>query len=239
MKEDAVREKLATCTRIFAMQGLLGMFGHISAFLPESGRVVICPGAGADKAKVQAEDMLVLDLNGRVLEGMGSLPREWPIHTELHRARANALAVAHCHAHYSTLFAIASRPLQPVTMGGVIFADGVPVYSAAEFIDTPERGRRLVEVIDNRRAALLRCHGFVSVAGSIEGMLHTSLVLEDNARKSVEALQLGDLQPLSHDECVRIEPTYPEARAKNHFTYMAIQEARWDRQPATGLGPPV
>jgi ribulose-5-phosphate 4-epimerase/fuculose-1-phosphate aldolase len=76
MKEDAVREKLATCTRIFAMQGLLGMFGHISAFLPESGRVVICPGAGADKAKVQAEDMLVLDLNGRVLEGMGSLPGE-------------------------------------------------------------------------------------------------------------------------------------------------------------------
>lgn len=239
MNEDAIRERLATCTRIFAMQGLLGMFGHISAFLPDTQRVIICPGAGADKANTRAENMLILDLDGRLLEGSGSLPREWPIHTELHRARQDALAVAHCHAHYSTLFAIASRPLRPVTMGGAIFTDGVPVYPETEFIDTPEHGRRLVQVIGERRAALLRCHGFVSVASSVEGMLHTSLVLEDNARKAVEALPLGELHPLSHDECVRIEPAYPEARAKVHFAYMAALEARWDRQPATGLGPPV
>ena len=49
MNEDAAREQLATCTRIFAMHGLLGMFGHISVFLPESQRVVICPGSGAEK----------------------------------------------------------------------------------------------------------------------------------------------------------------------------------------------
>ncbi len=239
MNEDSLREQLATCTRIFTMQGILGMFGHISAYIPESKRVVMCPGAGADKAKVKGEDMMVLDLNGKVLDGAGSLPREWPIHTEIHRARPDALAVAHCHAHYSTLFAIAKRAFLPVTMGGAIFPDGVPLYPEAEFIETPELGRRLLEVIGNLSAVLLRCHGFVSVAGSIDGMLHTSLILEDNARKAVEAVGLGELNPLSREECLRIEPKYPEARAKSHFAYMAIKEARWDRQPATGLGLPV
>ncbi len=183
MNEDAAREQLATCTRIFAMHGLLGMFGHISVFLPETRRVVICPGSGAEKAAVQAEDMLVIDLAGKLLDGRHTIPREWPIHTELHQARPDALAVAHCHAHESTLFAIAQRELRPVTMSGAIFADGVPVYPRVEFIDTVAAGRRVVEAIGDRLALLLRCHGTVSVGTSIEAMLHTAFILEDNARK--------------------------------------------------------
>jgi ribulose-5-phosphate 4-epimerase/fuculose-1-phosphate aldolase len=239
MTEDAAREQLAACTRIFTMYGLLGMFGHISAYLPASERVVMCPGAGADKSTVRPEEMLVLDLAGRVLAGTGDVPREWPIHTALHRARPDALAVAHCHAHYSTLFAIAQRELRPVTLGGAIFPHGVPVYTAVEFIDTPDAGQRLLAAIGDQMAILLRCHGFVTVGGSVDAMLHTSLVLEDNARKAVEAVALGAVEPLTPEDCVRLLPTYPEQRARAHFAYLRTQEQRWDRQTATGLGPPV
>src|SRR5262249_3332105 len=83
-------EKLATSTRILAMQGLLGLFGHISVYQPENKRVFMSPGAGSDKATVQGKDILVADLDGRVLEGKISLPIEWPIHTTLHGARADA-----------------------------------------------------------------------------------------------------------------------------------------------------
>ena len=45
MADDrALREQLATCTRILAMEGLIGMFGHVSAYDPASGRVLLCPG---------------------------------------------------------------------------------------------------------------------------------------------------------------------------------------------------
>src|SRR5438067_3292680 len=134
------------------MHGLLGMFGHISVFLPESQRVVICPGSGAEKCDVRAEDMLVIDLDGKLLDGRHTIPREWPIHTELHRARPDARAVAHGHAHESTLFAIAQRELRPVTMSGAIFADGVPVYQPVEFIDTVGAGRRVAEALRDRLA---------------------------------------------------------------------------------------
>ena len=239
MNEDAAREQLATCTRIFTMYGLIGMFGHISVFLPDTQRVVICPGSGADKANARAADMLVIDLEGHLLEGSASIPREWPIHTELHRTRPDARAVAHCHAHHSTLFAIAQRPLRPVTMSGAIFPDGVPVYPDVEFIDTLDAGRRLVDALGDKPAILLRCHGSVSVASSIEGMLHTSFILEDNARKLLESEPLGEIQPLSREECRRLVTDYPEARARAHFEYMATQERRWDRQAATGLGLPA
>jgi ribulose-5-phosphate 4-epimerase/fuculose-1-phosphate aldolase len=237
MREDAAREQLATCTRIFTMYGLIGMFGHISVFLPETRRVVICPGSGADKATARAEDMLVIDLDGRKLDGAATIPKEWPIHTELHQARPDALAVAHCHAYASTLLAIAERPLRPVTMSGAIFADGVEVYEEVEFIETLDAGRRLVAAVGDRPAILLRCHGSVCVASSIEGMLHTSFMLEDNARRLVDVQPLGNaIRTLTPEECRRVQPSYPEARARAHWAYMAAQEARWDRQPATGLG---
>jgi ribulose-5-phosphate 4-epimerase/fuculose-1-phosphate aldolase len=235
VNEDAAREQLATCTRIFAMHGLLGMFGHISVFLPETQRVVICPGSGAEKATVQAEDMLVIALDGTLREGRHTIPREWPIHTELHQARPDARAVAHCHAHESTLFAIAQRELRPVTMSGAIFADGVPIYPRVEFIDTLAAGRRVVAAIGDRRALLLRCHGTVSVGSSIEAMLHTAFILEDNARKLLEALPLGAVEPLTREECLALETGYPEARARAHWAYLAADERRWDRQRATGV----
>ena len=126
--ETVLREKLATCTRILAMQQLIGLFGHISTDDGETGRVYMCPGMGNDKTLVQPDDILALDLHGQVLDGEKRLPVEWPIHTVLHAQRADALAVAHLHSPYATLFSIADREYRPVTLQGSIFGAGIPLY---------------------------------------------------------------------------------------------------------------
>ena len=46
--ETELREQLATCARIFAMQGLLGLHGHVSVYQPEAKRVLFSPGSGAE-----------------------------------------------------------------------------------------------------------------------------------------------------------------------------------------------
>jgi ribulose-5-phosphate 4-epimerase/fuculose-1-phosphate aldolase len=55
--ESELREQLATCARIFAMQGLLGLHGHVSVYQPEAKRVLITPGAGSDKANLCAQSV--------------------------------------------------------------------------------------------------------------------------------------------------------------------------------------
>ena len=54
--EYELRGQLATCTRIFAMQGMIGVFGHVSVYQPELKRVFITPGMGSDKGSLRAED---------------------------------------------------------------------------------------------------------------------------------------------------------------------------------------
>lgn len=236
--ETILREKLSACTRIFAMQELLGLFGHISAYDPQSQRVYFSPSMGVDKTMVQAGHILVSDVAGKVLDGEQRLPAEWPIHTALHERRSDALAVAHLHAPYATLFAIARREFRPVTLQGTIFGGGIPIYTEPALVRTARQGNDLADVIGDRPAAFLRGHGIVVVARDVEQMLYASLILEDEARKWVQASALGDVHTLSHDDCVAFGAAaeFP-GRAQRCWRYFSEIEKRWDKQPGTGCVP--
>ena len=233
--EFELRGQLATCTRIFAMQGMIGVFGHVSVYQPEAKRIFITPGMGSDKGSLRAEDMVPIDLSGKALEGEQGPPVEWPIHTALHGARADALAVAHLHTPYATLFTIARRKFQPVTLQGAIFAGGVPLYPEAQLITTPARGDSLLKTIGDKRATLLRGHGIVVAGQNLPEVLYTSLVLEDDAKKSWQAASLGEVGTISEEECRAFGAEIAlERRAQRAWNYFCSLEARWDHQPNTG-----
>jgi ribulose-5-phosphate 4-epimerase/fuculose-1-phosphate aldolase len=235
VSEFELRGQLTTCTRIFAMQGMIGVFGHVSVYQPDAKRVFITPGMGSDKGSLRAEDMVPIDLGGKPLEGQQGPPVEWPIHTALHRVRADALAVAHLHTPYATLFAIAKRRFQPVTLQGTIFSDGVPLYPEAQLITTPERGEKLLNTIGDKRAALLRGHGIVVAGRNLQEVLYTSLVLEDDAKKSWQAAALGEVGTISQEESRQFGGEIAlERRAQRAWNYFTGLEARWDHQPNTG-----
>lgn len=236
--ESALREKLAVCTRIFAMQGLIGLFGHVSAFDPETRRVLITPGMGSDKAMLDGSTMLVMDLAGKIIEGQVRPPVEWPIHTALHSVRADALAVAHLHSPYATLYAIAKREFTPVTVQGSYLSDGVPLYRQPRLITTPDRGQQVANVAGNKRAVLLRGHGIVAIGKELEEVLYAALLLEDEAKKAMQAASLGEVGVITAEECraFSAEADWP-ARARRAWTYYAALEARWDKQPASGAVP--
>ena len=235
ISENDLREQLALCTRIFAMQGMIGVFGHVSVYQPETKTVFITPGMGSDKATLRPDQMVPTDLKGNAIAGTEGPPVEWPIHTALHGARRDALAVAHLHTPHATLFAIAKREFRPVTLQGAIFNEGVPLYPEAQLITNPERGNALLKVIGNKRAALLRGHGIVVVGQNLQEVLYTALVLEDDTKKTLQAASLGEVSTISDQDCRAFGAEIAlERRAQRAWNYFASLEARWDRQPGTG-----
>ncbi|MGH7783961.1 MAG: class II aldolase/adducin family protein [Candidatus Binatia bacterium] len=234
--ETMLREKLATCTRVVAMQGLIGVFGHVSAYDPGSKRVFLSPGMGSDRSTTKGEDVFVLDAGGKILEpGDGDVPIEWPIHTAIHAARPDVLAVAHLHSPYATLFAIADRPFQPVTLQGALFAEGIPFYRQVNLVKTAAQGGQLVQVMGDKRAVLMRGHGAVVGARDLEEVLFCALVLEDDACKTMQAATLGKVGTISLEECRAFDAESGlRRRAHRAWDYLAGLEARWDRQMSTG-----
>jgi ribulose-5-phosphate 4-epimerase/fuculose-1-phosphate aldolase len=232
--ESELREQLATCARILAMQGLLGLHGHISVYQPETKRMLISPGAGSDKANLRAGDMVLAGLDGNAVDGRPP-PLEWPIHTAIHAARADALAIAHLHPPYATLFSISKRDYRPITMHSGLFGKGIATYGEAHLITSVERGETLKQVIGDKRAAFQRGHGITVVARDVPELLHTTLALENDALKTLQAAALGEVGTLSAEEVAVLEQEITlDMVAPRTWTYFTTLEARWDRQPASG-----
>jgi L-fuculose-phosphate aldolase len=232
--ETELREQLATCARIMAMQGLLGLHGHISVYQPEAKRMLISPGAGSDKANLCADDMVPAGLDGKAADGKRP-PLEWPIHTAIHAARADALAIAHLHPPYATLFSISKREYRPITMHSGLFGKGIATYREAHLITSVDRGERLRGAIGDKHAAFQRGHGVTVVARNIPELLHITLCLENDALKTLQAASLGELGTLSAEEMAVLENEITlEMVAPRTWTYFCTLEARWDRQPNSG-----
>ena len=102
-------------------------------------------------------------------------------------------------------------------------------------ITNPARGEALLKSIGNKRAVLLRGHGIVVVAQNLPEVLFSSLVLEDDAKKTLQAATLGEVGTISPQECKTFGAEIAlERRAERAWNYFCSLEAKWDKQASTG-----
>jgi ribulose-5-phosphate 4-epimerase/fuculose-1-phosphate aldolase len=205
-----LRQQIATCTRLLVMTEVMDYSGHVSARIPGTDHVLIQP-RDTSRLALTADDILVVDLDGNVLEGDAPAPAETALHTSMYRARPDAVAVCHGHPPFSTLFSVVDRPLLAVRNFAYRFANGVPIHSDTTHIRSMAQGRAVAQTLGNRRVCLLRAHGTVIVSSSIQELFADCLDFEENARSLIYASALGPLLPLTHDEQGVLSESYGRA----------------------------
>lgn len=89
---------------------VLFTWGNVSAIDKESGRIVIKP-SGVDYEGMSADDMVVLDMDGHIVEGKLNPSSDTPTHLALYRAFPNVGGVVHTHSKHATVFAQAGRDI--------------------------------------------------------------------------------------------------------------------------------
>ncbi len=143
--------------------------------------------------EVMPEDMLVMDLEGNVLAGHHAAHLEYPIHTELLRARPDAQAVVHTHPYYSVVLGASEFELLPLTAHGCYFAPPpVPKFAdTTDLIVTRADGQALARALGGHRAVLLRNHGVAVVGPSVEEAAIAAVLLEEACRVQVLTQALG------------------------------------------------
>jgi ribulose-5-phosphate 4-epimerase/fuculose-1-phosphate aldolase len=202
-----LRQQLATCTRLLVMTDVMDYSGHVSARIPGTDRVLIQP-RDTSRLALTADDLLVVDLDGNVLEGNAPAPAETALHTSVYRARPDAQTVCHGHPPFSTLFSVVDRPLLAVRNFAYRFANGVPVHSDTTHIRSMAQGRAVTQTLGDRRVCLLRAHGTVIVSKSVQELFMDCLDFEWNARSLIYATALGPLLPLTPRETVELQESY-------------------------------
>lgn len=190
-----LRALVATSCRILYRLGLSDYLGHPSARVPGTNRVVIKPKhsprvRGMDT--MRPDQMVVIDLDGNLLEGEEIPPAERFIHTEIYRARPDALSVVHTHQPISTLMGVVGLPILPILhVEAPLVERPVPTFPCAELVVTPELGRGVAEALQDHAVCHLQGHGIVSVAGSVQEATLGAIHLERLAEMNFKAAQVG------------------------------------------------
>lgn len=204
--EQTLREQIATCTRLLVMADIMDYSGHVSARIPGTDRVLIQP-RDSSRATLDPEDILVVDLEGRLLEGEGPAPSETALHVQVYQARPDVAAVCHGHPPMSTLFTMVDQPYVAVRSYAYRFRD-MPIHADPTHIRTAEQGRAVAATLGSGRACLLRAHGTAVASGSIQELFMDCLEMEENAKGVIQAKALGTVVPINDDEAERIKISY-------------------------------
>jgi ribulose-5-phosphate 4-epimerase/fuculose-1-phosphate aldolase len=186
---DALIAALLKAWHFLYRRGFIEGFGHISARLSEGNRFLLARHSLGPKA--DADDFLVVDMDGRKISGRGDMPGEYPIHLEILRSRPDIGSVIHYHGMYSTAFTTSEQTLRPIHLMGTLFHDGIPIYPDPRLVSNSERGVALAKSLGSHRAVLLHGHGAAITGASVEESVAGAFLFEENAHRACVSATLG------------------------------------------------
>jgi L-fuculose-phosphate aldolase len=193
-----LKKKIIDVMRFMDEKGLnYGRAGNVSVRVDED-RVLITP-SGVVKSAMLPEDILLVTMDGRVLEGGRKPTVEMPLHLTIYKSYKHVKAVIHAHSIYTSVLAVARLPLPPITEEMILYTGGeVRVAEFAPF-GTIELAQSVVKALEGRSAAILANHGVVTVGRDLDEALETLLVVERSAQIYILSLLLGRAHTIPED----------------------------------------
>jgi ribulose-5-phosphate 4-epimerase/fuculose-1-phosphate aldolase len=186
MTREELRRDVALANRIVHAAGLVSAFGHVSARI-EGTQTFVFP-TRASPALADPQRLLVLDVDGRQLEGEGEPNTEFWIHARIYAARPEVMSVAHVHSPACVVLGQIGQPLQVMHNSGAVFADGVPLFERPGLIRTRDLGDQVAAALGEHRAMLLRGHGANIAEVDVRRAAVVACFLEEAAELQLRAL---------------------------------------------------
>jgi L-ribulose-5-phosphate 4-epimerase len=181
--------------------------GNVSVRDPQSGYVAIKP-SGVRYEDLAPENMVIVDLDGTVIEGELSPSSDTSSHLYIYRRRDDVNGVVHTHSTYATAFAALGRPIPVVlTSMGDEFGCPIPCGGFA-LIGGEAIGEVVVSSIGDSPAVLLKNHGVFTIGKTGEAAVKTAVMLEDAARTVWVAMQMGKPDEISPADVAKLHKRY-------------------------------
>jgi L-fuculose-phosphate aldolase len=168
------RDQVSSAARRLAAAGLVaGTSGNVSA--RRGDHVAITPTGGV-LSELDAGQVTVVDLEGRVVDGDLEPTSELDLHLSVYR-RYGTGSVVHTHAPIATALSCVLDELPCVHYEMLLLGGSVRVAPYATF-GTPELARSVVEALEGRTAALMSNHGAVTHGADVEAAVRATELLE-------------------------------------------------------------
>lgn len=199
MLMEKARLELVEYGKMLVKAGLTkGTGGNLSVFDREAGTVAITP-SGMDFFEIKPEDIVIIDLDGKVIEGHRTPSSEWEMHLMPYRTRDDIDAVVHAHVMYTTILSCLHETL-PATHYMIAVAG--PDVRCAEYatFGTHELAVNACKAMEDRRAVILANHGVLAGAQDLKNAYNIVEEIEYCSEIYVKARSIGNPVILSDEE---------------------------------------
>lgn len=188
---------------------VLFTWGNVSAIYRERGLVVIKP-SGVSYDEMKSEDMVVVDLDGNVVDGNLKPSSDTPTHLELYKAFPDIGGIAHTHSTYATAWAQAGKSIPVIgTTQADYFSEAVPCtedMSTEEIVTDYEKntGTVIVRAFKDINpvhvpGVLVKNHGPFTWGKTSDDAVYNSVVLEEVAKMATISFSVNPKLTMNQD----------------------------------------
>lgn len=197
--EKLKKDLLKTAKDSYKLGLVAGTSGNASVYDEETESMIITPSS-IPYDTMTLEDLVVLKLDGTVIEGKHKPSSEWKMHSKIYTERKDVKAVLHTHSPYATGFAVCQEKIPVILIEMVPFIGGDVPVAKFGMPGTESIGIEALKVLKDRKACLLSNHGTLSIGKTLNDALTTSIYLEDAAKIYHFAKNSGDVKVLSQEQ---------------------------------------
>ena len=152
--------------------------------------------------------MVVVDMDGKVVEGNLKPSSDISSHLYIYRHRPDVFGVVHTHSRYATAFAAVGKPIPCIlTAMGDEFGGPIPCGGFA-LIGDEAIGKQVIENIGSSPAVLLKNHGVFTIGKDARAAVKTAVMTEDVAATVWLAMQLGNPQEIAPEDVKKLHDRY-------------------------------
>jgi L-fuculose-phosphate aldolase len=202
--ERMLRQEIVRIGKLLYERGLIvAGDGNLSARLGE-GLVVTTP-SGACKGMLDPEDMVVVDMEGRLRGGARKPSSELQMHLAVYRNRPDVRAVVHAHPPIAVACTLAGVTMDECVLPEVILTLGAVPTAPFAMTGTREMYDAIAALLPHHNAILLTHHGALTVGETLMQAFMRMEQVEHTARILLAAHQLGGARPLPTERLAQLD----------------------------------
>ena len=188
------KQRLAAVFRLFARYGFEeGASGHITVRDPEFPDCFWVNPFGIYFGHMRVSDLVLANHKGEIVEGNQPVNiSAFAIHSQIHSARPDVVAAVHAHSTYGKAWSVLGRLLDPITQEACVFYEDHALFNEYNgVVADMEEGKRISDLLEYRKAVILRNHGLLTVGHSIDEAAWWFIIMERCCQVQIMAEAVG------------------------------------------------
>lgn len=188
---EQLREIVWKCNLELPRNGLVKMTsGNVSGRDPETGLVVIKP-SGVSFEELTPAHMVVVDLDGKVVEGDLKPSTDTDTHLYVYCHRPDVFGMVHTHSPYASSFAVLGQSIPACLTASAMLGGEIPLGGYAP-IGGADIGQEIIGKIGCARAIIMQNHGVFTIGSSAKQATKMAVEVEEIAKITHLAMLRGE-----------------------------------------------